>query len=330
MWFRDFLPKENLNARIMTFNHNTSWEANALRKSLYDHANDLLSELQDKSKLGHKPTDYFYRPQFRGLDNQAGPGFLFLGTSHNGTKLTAVGKMVSLLGYWKGSSTSLLELFEPGSTINEELHNDFMKFLAKDNIIERTICILESVKESLYGFPFMHAVERDSATIPGSQKIAFAKSHRSIQRFTSQDDSDYKRILIRLKEWADEAKQKILARQNELAQQKTQEQQTCLRSLHFPEMDLRANGHPGTGKSTLLKYAFKNAKQSRSQNKDVVASFFFHGRGAPIQKSSLGLFRSLLHQISDEAPDLLAEIAFKYKKKCETQSEKWEWHETKL
>jgi len=44
-WVHHFLPKENLNSRIMLFNHNTVWEANALGKSLSDHGNDLLDDL---------------------------------------------------------------------------------------------------------------------------------------------------------------------------------------------------------------------------------------------------------------------------------------------
>ena len=47
MWLRDVLPKEKgLNARVMAFNHNTSWEAYALNKSLHDHGDDLLQALR--------------------------------------------------------------------------------------------------------------------------------------------------------------------------------------------------------------------------------------------------------------------------------------------
>jgi len=46
MWLRDFLPKENLNARILLFNHNTRWQSNAVSKSLKDHGKDLLRALR--------------------------------------------------------------------------------------------------------------------------------------------------------------------------------------------------------------------------------------------------------------------------------------------
>jgi len=46
MWLRDFLPKANLNARIMAFNHSTAWEANAFSKSLQEYGDDLLRALR--------------------------------------------------------------------------------------------------------------------------------------------------------------------------------------------------------------------------------------------------------------------------------------------
>lgn len=96
---------------------------------------------------------------------------------------------------------------------------------------------------------------------------------------------------------------------------------------------LWVKGNPGVGKSTLLKYALRELKQHPSPEKLVVASFFFHGRGVDIQKTPLGLFRSLLHQILDQIPDWLSEFSSIYKKRCETEGkpgEKWKWHETEL
>ena len=90
-------------------------------------------------------------------------------------------------------------------------------------------------------------------------------------------------------------------------------------------------GNPGAGKSTVLKYAFEAAKRS---NEDLIlASFFFHGRGYLIQKSPLGLFRSLLHQILQRVPGLLTEFASLYRHRCDTEGQngqKWDWRERDL
>ena len=52
-------------------------------------------------------------------------------------------------------------------------------------------------------------------------------------------------------------------------------------------------GKPGAGKSTLMKFAV----EEEICQKRVVAGFFFHAHGTLLQKTSLGLFRSLLHQL---------------------------------
>ena len=90
-------------------------------------------------------------------------------------------------------------------------------------------------------------------------------------------------------------------------------------------------GNPGAGKSTVLKHAFKAAKQNNEVL--ILASFFFHGRGSSIQKSALGLFRSLLHQILQQVPDLLIKFASLYRQRCNTEGEngtKWDWRERDL
>lgn len=53
-------------------------------------------------------------------------------------------------------------------------------------------------------------------------------------------------------------------------------------------------GKAGAGKSTLVKYAFQKAEKNSEDNVTVV-SFFFNARGAPIEKSLEGMYRSLLH-----------------------------------
>ena len=90
-------------------------------------------------------------------------------------------------------------------------------------------------------------------------------------------------------------------------------------------------GKPGAGKSTVLKYAFEAAKQNNEGL--ILASFFFHGRGSLIQKSPLGLFRSLLHQILQQLPDLLMKFDSLYRERCDTEGkngQKWDWRERDL
>ena len=139
--------------------------------------------------------------------------------------------------------------------------------------------------------------------------------------------------------------------------------QDCLQSLAFPQMEDRSyeissavagtcewllrhqkyttwaacdqgllwiKGKPGSGKSTLLKYALDHHGASDSA---LVLSFFFHGRGDKLQRTPLGLFRSLLHQVLGQAPDALQDLVDKFETKLKQYGkpdEDWHWHEEEL
>ncbi|CCD51195.1 hypothetical protein BofuT4_P085570.1 [Botrytis cinerea T4] len=136
----------------------------------------------------------------------------------------------------------------------------------------------------------------------------------------------------------------------------------CLRSLAYPEMGYRrrdtkrahANtcdwitrhlsyttwlkegsgilwikGKPGSGKSTLMEFLLRDfEKQARSQ-KSIQLSVFLHGRGNTLQKSRLGMFRSLLHQLLLRAPATGAAFQRSFEEKLYSQGEPgkdWDWH----
>ncbi|KAI9687707.1 MAG: hypothetical protein M1822_001787 [Bathelium mastoideum] len=54
-------------------------------------------------------------------------------------------------------------------------------------------------------------------------------------------------------------------------------------------------GKPGCGKSTLMKFIFTNIKKFTSNS--PVLSYFFNARGARLEKSIIGLYRSLIVQL---------------------------------
>ncbi|KAL8746358.1 MAG: hypothetical protein Q9184_007755 [Pyrenodesmia sp. 2 TL-2023] len=61
-------------------------------------------------------------------------------------------------------------------------------------------------------------------------------------------------------------------------------------------------GKPGSGKSTLLKFAVQNARKANKEAK--VICFFFNARGEILEKTTLGMYRTLLLQLLQELPDL--------------------------
>ncbi|KAH6702775.1 heterokaryon incompatibility protein-domain-containing protein, partial [Leptodontidium sp. MPI-SDFR-AT-0119] len=63
-------------------------------------------------------------------------------------------------------------------------------------------------------------------------------------------------------------------------------------------------GHPGTGKSTLMKLLFETSKHNAKGNSSqITLSFFFLARGTVEEKSTVGLYRSLLHQLFEKVAE---------------------------
>jgi ankyrin repeat protein len=78
-------------------------------------------------------------------------------------------------------------------------------------------------------------------------------------------------------------------------------------------------GAPGTGKSTLMKYATESGKSRLPRPAYAVASFFFSDSGSILQRDAMGLLRSLLHQILPQIPPLLAEFRSMFQRNLQTK-----------
>jgi hypothetical protein len=61
-------------------------------------------------------------------------------------------------------------------------------------------------------------------------------------------------------------------------------------------------GHPGTGKSTLMKFAVEHVGNSLRDK--ITISFFFNARGDQLEKSTTGAYRSILLQLLERLPRL--------------------------
>ncbi|KAJ4249141.1 hypothetical protein NW762_012476 [Fusarium torreyae] len=66
-------------------------------------------------------------------------------------------------------------------------------------------------------------------------------------------------------------------------------------------------GKPGSGKSTLMKEALRQATlgQAKAYFSEQIAGFFFNGKGNGLEHSVSGLFRSLLYQLLHKDPSSL-------------------------
>ena len=75
-------------------------------------------------------------------------------------------------------------------------------------------------------------------------------------------------------------------------------------------------GKPGCGKSTIMKNALLRAKKERSH--EITISYFFNARAPdPLEKSSLGMYRSLVHQLLIAIPELQSNFAAQFHRKLD-------------
>ncbi|KAH7126218.1 ankyrin repeat-containing domain protein [Dactylonectria estremocensis] len=64
------------------------------------------------------------------------------------------------------------------------------------------------------------------------------------------------------------------------------------------------SGKPGAGKSTIMKFAYSSMKSKARRKHSITASFFFNARGEYLERSIVGMYRSLLLQLLEGYPDL--------------------------
>ena len=68
-------------------------------------------------------------------------------------------------------------------------------------------------------------------------------------------------------------------------------------------------GKPGTGKSTIMKFTLVHVE--RTMSKELISvSFFFNARGRELEKSTTGMYRSLLFQLLKKLPRLQGILDF--------------------
>ena len=100
--------------------------------------------------------------------------------------------------------------------------------------------------------------------------------------------------------------------------------------LQFGKGIYWVNGKAGSGKSTLMKYIVSHNKTASllrtwaGDSKLCTGGFFFWNSGSKQQRCQVGLFRSLLHEILGQHPELIlivlhAQWGVRYSAKCQAQ-----------
>ncbi|KAL2204237.1 hypothetical protein CC79DRAFT_1389020 [Sarocladium strictum] len=282
-------------------------------------------------------------------------GIVFMGTPHKGSWMASWAKFpAAALKVFKSTNASILDILETKNQLLQDIQDDFWAMIREQREGGRRLdvsCFFEELPIAGVGL----VVEKGSATLEGYHHASIHAHHGDMVKFDSLADNGFKRLLYELVRWG----RREVATETKIS--------GCLRSLAFPEMRHRMNdispetqgtlswlsqhaiykdwsasdravlwirGKPGSGKSTLMRHALTAAESLSSHTlDDIVLSFFFHGRGTELQKTPLGLYRSLLHQIVSQAPEAAPELVNYFEQhniEFGSPGEKWYWHKHQL
>ncbi|KAM0335078.1 hypothetical protein ACHAQA_000112 [Verticillium albo-atrum] len=276
----------------------------------------------------------------------------FLGTPHRGSDLAPFAAGVARILKASNSrvNVDIIRLLQRDSEALADIEAAFGIWLRKNTARFQLTCFFEEREVIGVGM----VVNKDSAKISGYPQLPVPTNHMDLVRFASTEDTGYRRVLGELRRWLRHGTSDIPA--VEAASDKL-DFDGCMASLFFPEMYARgadvetaaegtcqwilshptfrqwhANGQgllwvkgkPGCGKSTLMKHIIKEANDIHPDGPTLKICFYFHGRGSELQKTPLGLFRALVHQIGQAFPRAVSTIVNHYKK-MESLLATWTW-----
>ncbi|KAI9773682.1 MAG: hypothetical protein M1840_006956 [Geoglossum simile] len=367
VWLRDFLPKDVKNVRTIIYGYDTNLRGADWKATIYEIAKSMLDNLRnvrDKAARG-RPIIFAghslgglivkqalvivadnkdYRPYQDVL--QSCYGVVFFGVPNQGIRYE------ELMGMVEGKRSEefvrglLTDKDAEMSDVLSALNRDFGRaqncFRHGEQVGLDMLCYYEKLKTPASEAGSSHPVERllvtqSSATYTGTPSKSYRLlpmegDHRSMVKFRTMVDSGYMSVKGMIQEFIDEATEITYRRQ----QADSAHPNTCgwiLRHESFRRwMDggrtlLWIKGKPGAGKSTLMAFIYQALQKMPSRERHINLDFFFHGRGTALQKTPIGMFRSLLHQLFCKVHSVRGPIqsAFQEKKVFGEPGEDWEW-----
>ncbi|KAI3544306.1 hypothetical protein CSPX01_05758 [Colletotrichum filicis] len=288
-------------------------------------------------------------------------GFMFFGVPHQGLAIESLVPLVK-----NQPNRSLLESLNKNSALLQRLEKEFNNVISakRPSIVsfyetEKSPTAIEvNGKWELSG-PSEVLVDVSSATCYSSQRHPIDRNHSEMVKYSHGHDVFYRRVITVTREILSTTTQsRIGVRSPETRVD------YCLRSLSFREQEYRYSdvyspkdtcgwlledpqyqawmnsarglfwikGNPGTGKSVLMKFAVTT--MDRRGSGELVVSFFIHGRGNPLQKTPLGVFRALLNSMLKFFPQHLSQLTERFKDRQARfgtyEENRWSWAEREL
>ncbi|PON21714.1 ankyrin repeat domain-containing protein [Trichoderma gamsii] len=88
-------------------------------------------------------------------------------------------------------------------------------------------------------------------------------------------------------------------------------------------------GHPGTGKSTLMKHTLRHLERELSET-HIIAAHFFNARGDSSERTALSMLRSILYQLLEKEPSIYEQFVPLFRNKNRKFKTHWNWRESDL
>jgi protein SERAC1 len=127
-----------------------------------------------------------------------------MGTPHTGSWMAKWAKIpASALGIVKSTNTTLLKILETDDQLLESIQGGFLSMirdLREGNRRLEVTCFFEELPLPVAG----KVVTKDSATFAGYNPISIHANHRDMVKFTSAEETGFKRLLGELIRWESE------------------------------------------------------------------------------------------------------------------------------
>ncbi|KAN0115549.1 hypothetical protein V8E51_005093 [Hyaloscypha variabilis] len=291
-WPKDILPKDLPTCRICTWGYNV--DLNLIRRdtstaTVFQHAKNLLSDIADARMLNAEKT----RP-YLGEIFPATKGICFLGTPHRGSSKAALAETLSRVTETWGNS--------PNVQILQALKYD-AETLDREGLDYKGLIIVDRFSSRL--------------DIQGEMPVDIEANHVEMTKFESSKDHGYIRVSKTILRWVIDLQERDI----QASSTGNDIMEDCLQSLYNTKRGSRSsevdeafrgtldwlfsdrvsfstwlqdsgrngspiywiNGKPGSGKSTIMKYALNHKTtmhllQLSSPGNWSTLSFFFHDR----------------------------------------------------
>ncbi|KAL7901866.1 ankyrin repeat protein [Trichoderma sp. SZMC 28014] len=297
-------------------------------------------------------------------------GFLFFGVPHQGMAIESLIPLVkdypnrSLLESLNKNS-ALLQRLEREFSNAIGIKRPQISFYETEK--SPTAVEMEDGKWKLSGDPEV-LVDVSSATCGSNHQHPINRNHSEMVKYNNEYDELYMRVRVALRPLISGSRGKYVAVGAEVGNSSSvslsDENIDCLRSLSFREQEHRhkeihsakdtcewlledsqyqawmnksrglfwIKGNPGAGKSVLMKFAV--TMMDRRKSGELIVSFFVHGRGTPLQKNLLGVFRALLNTMFTSFPEYLSQLTKSFMEQERRygtyQENRWSWTQEEL